>query len=415
VPLFSPNSLGKSGFRYVIDREDAIPVTSADGVNYAAFRTRTRRWLAHTSEFVAPILRVGATLTSRGAPSEPSAWRNGLILGHNHIGDVLYRTCSLSQLAEGLPECKWSYLTSPHSTELLEGNPALAELLPWNHGENSWDLDHGKFRDLRRREFDVVLCTNTLRHYPDLALGVALGIPNRVAFSYKGLTGLITRSAPIQFPRPYAAYFRGMVADLTGRAPDWALQPRVYLSAEDRATASRAREELGLADNTEIVACSLTTRQASGNWPRSHLLAALESARAEREFEVVLTGGPGDSAELAAAASELSFPVRVLAGNFGLRPYTAFLAQCSALLTLDSGPRHIGNAAGVPVLFARNLSHSRAEAGKYCATEIDLAPPAEFLSNEEARRTVAGIPISQTARTLLDTLTAAASRQATAN
>jgi heptosyltransferase-2 len=389
-------------------------VTSGDGVNDAAFRTRTKRWLARTSEFVAPILRVGAKLSSRGAPSQPGAWRNGLILGHNHIGDVLYRTCSLLQLAEGLPECKWSYLTSPSSAELLEGNPALGELLPWSRGDNSWDLDPGKFRDLRQREFDVVLCTNTLRHYPDLALGVALGIPNRVAFSYKGLTGLITRSAPIQFPSPYATYFRGMVADVTGRTPDWDLQPRVYLNDEDHATALRAREWLGLADNAEVVACSLTTRQASGNWPPSHLLAALESARAERKFEVVLTGGPGDSAEIASAARQLPFAVRVLPGNLGLRSYAAFLARCSALLTLDSGPRHIGNAAGIPVLFARNLSHSRAEAGKYCATEIDLAPPVEFLSDEDARRIVAGIPTLQTARTLVDTLAAAANRQAAA-
>ena len=386
-------------------------MTSGNGVNDAAFRTRAKRWLAHTSEFVAPILRGGARMASRAAPSEPAAWRKGLILGHNHIGDVLYRTCSLSQLAEGLPGCKWSYLTSPFSAELLEANPALAEVLPWNRGDNSWDLDQGKFKDLRRRDFDVVLCTNTLRHYPDLALGVALGVPNRVAYSYKGLTGLITRSAPIQFPRPYASYFQGMVADVTGRTPDWALQPRVYLNAEDHTLALRAREELGLADDAEVVTCSLTTRQASGNWPPSHLLAALESARAERQFEVVLTGGAGDAATIASAARQLSFPVRVLTGKLDLRPYVAFLTRCSALLTLDSGPRHIGNAAGIPVLFGRNLSHSRAEAGKYCATEIDLAPPVEFLSDEEARRVVAGIPISQTARTLVDTLVGASSRK----
>ena len=373
-------------------------------VNDTAFRTRTRRWLAHTSEFVAPLLRTGATMASRGATSEPRAWRKGLIVGHNHIGDVLYRTCSLSQLAKGLPECKWSYLASPSTAALLDGNPALAEVLPWNTGENSWDLDKGKFGDLRRRNFDVVLCTNTLRHYPDLALGVALGIPNRVAYAYKGLSGLITRPAPIQFPRPYAAYFREMVADLTDHPPDWPLQPRVYPNSADKEAAARVRGELGLADSARVVACALTTRQASGNWPRSHLLAALESARSEIEFEVVLIGGPQDSAELEGVARELSFPVRVLAGKLGLRAMVAFLSRCSALLTLDSGPRHMGNAAGIPVLFARNLSHSREEAGKYCATEIDLAPPIEYLSNENTQRVVGGIPALQTARALIDTL-----------
>jgi ADP-heptose:LPS heptosyltransferase len=393
------------GFRYLIGHEDAIPVTpNSDGVNDAAFRTRTKRWLAHTSEFVAPLLRVGATIASRGATSEPSAWRKGLIVGHNHIGDVLYRTCSLEKLAELLPSCEWSYLVSPFSSGLLEGNPALKEVLPWNKGDNSWELDDGKFGELRRRDFDVVLCTNTLRHYPDLALAVALGIPNRVAFSYKGLSGLITRPAPIQFPSPYPVYFQKMVADVGGVAADWKLKPRVYPNDDDRAAAASALAALGLSPGVEIVVCSITTRQAAGNWPRSHLIASLEAAHAQRAFEVVFTGGPNDANELNSAASELSFPAHVLSQQLGLRAFVAFLSRCSAMLTLDSGPRHLGNAAGIPVLFARNLSHSRVEAGKYCETEIDLAPKLEYLSDDNARKVVAAIPPARTAGALLEVL-----------
>lgn len=378
---------------------------SGGRVNDAAFRTRTKRWLAHTSEFVAPLLRTGAAMASRGAPGEPDTWRNGLILGHNHIGDVVYRTCSLDQLADALPECEWAYLTSAESAELLEGNPAIREVLPWSAGENAWDLRQGKFGELKRRQFDVVLCTNTLRHYPDLALSVALGIPNRVGYTYKGLSALITRGAPIHFPSAYPAYFRAMVADVTGRAPTWPLAPRVYPDNAAIAAASEAWNAMSLPDD-RVVACSLTTRQASGNWPISHLLAALEQARSQVEFDVVLTGAASDANELADAAKQLSFPVRILAGGLSLRGFASFLARCAALLTLDSGPRHIGNAAGVPVLFARNLSHSMIEAGKYCDTEIDLAPQVEYLSDAETKKVVAGLSPAQTASRLVETLTA---------
>jgi len=342
-------------------------------------------------------------MASRGVPTEPAAWRKGLILGHNHIGDVVYRTCSLGQLGEAFPDCEWSYLTSAESADLLDGNPALAEVLPWSSGENAWDLKQGKFGELKRRQFDVVLCTNTLRHYPDLALSVALGIPNRVGYTYKGLSALITRGAPVQFPSAYPAYFRAMVADLTGRAPDWPLQPRVFPDDANIAAASRTWNEMGLKSG-RVVACSLTTRQASGNWPKSHLLAALEHARSQDEFEIVFTGGASDVTELAGAAKELSFPVHILAGGLGLRGYASFLARCAALLTLDSGPRHIGNAAGVPVLFARNLSHSMVEAGKYCETETDLAPSVEYLSDAETRKFVAGLSPAKTASCLLEAL-----------
>lgn len=373
-------------------------------VNDAAFRTRTRRWLAHTSEFVAPLLRTGATLATRGRATDPTEWRNGLIIGHNHIGDVLYRTCSLAQLADALPQCKWSYLTSPHSAELLAGNPAIASVLPWSGGENSWELMNDKFGELRRMQFDVVLCTNTLRHYPDLALGVALGIPNRVAFASKGLSGLITRRAPFEFPSVYPAYFRTMVAEVGGGPPDWPLRPRVFPGEGDKEASAREWTRLGFSETVPVVACSITTRQASGNWPSENLLSALEAGRQQMEFDVVLCGSPSDAEELATAATALPFPTRVMAGTLGLRAYVAFLSRCAALLTLDSGPRHLGNAAGIPVLFARNLSHSRVEAGKYCDTEVDLAPAVEYLSRSEAMQVATKIPDKQTAASLLETL-----------
>jgi ADP-heptose:LPS heptosyltransferase len=377
---------------------------SGGRVNDAAFRTRRKRWLAHTSEFVAPLLRTGAAMASRGAPSDPSAWRKGLILGHNHIGDVVYRTCSLNQLAEALPDCEWSYLTSTESAELLKDNPAISEVLPWSAGENAWDLKQGKFGELKRRQFDVVLCTNTLRHYPDLALSVALGIPNRVGYTYKGLSALITRGAPIQFPNAYPAYFRAMVADITVRPPTWPLRPRIYPDDESTSAASQAWDSMRFSDE-HVIACSLTTRQASGNWPISHLLAALEQARSQVQFEVVLTGAASDANDVADAARQLSFPARILAGGLSLRGYASFLAHCSALLTLDSGPRHIGNAAGIPVLFARNLSHSMVEAGKYCDTEIDLAPLVEYLSDSETKKVVSGLSPAKTASRIVETLT----------
>jgi ADP-heptose:LPS heptosyltransferase len=367
------------------------------------FRRNRNRLLGEASEVVAPALRGVAAILARRRPSPAATWRRGLIVGHAHIGDVLYRTCSLEQLRALLPDCRWSYLCAPGAAELLDGNPALAEVLPLMSGDDSWRLAPGGFAELRRRDFDVALCTNTLRHYPDFALATALGVPNRVGFAHKGLSGLLTHRAPLPFPSPFPAYFRAMVADLGSVRGDWPLRPRVHLTADDREAAACQWAELG-PGRLPVVACVLTTRQPLGNWPASHLLDALRLARREAEFELVLCGGAADAAALHAAASVLGFPARVMAGALGLRAFTAFLARCVALVTLDTGPRHLGNAAGVPVLFARNLSHSRIEAGPYAPTEIDLAPAVEYLTEPEIAATVAHIPPLVTARSLLGVL-----------
>ena len=363
------------------------------GVEPRLFRKKRNLLLAYASEIGSPVLRLAASAKSRGPSTDKSQWRKGLILSHTHIGDVLYRTCSLPALHEYLPKCEWTYAVSAGSAEVLAGNPHVAEVLPVIKGENSWDLVPGGMDQLKEREFDVVLCSNTLRHHPDLSVALSLGIPNRFAFSGKGFSGVINYPVAMGFPDSYASYFRTMVASALDRPPDWALRPRLFPSIAEVESATEIWRSLEIRDGEKVVACSLRTRQARGNWPERVLLSILEHARARAEFRVVLTGSGADKAHLDRIAEGLSYRADVVAGRGGILTLASLLKRCSALLTMDSGPRHIGNAMGIPVLFARNLSHSKREAGKYCETEIDLAPPVEYLEEKEVARVARSQPI----------------------
>jgi ADP-heptose:LPS heptosyltransferase len=314
-------------------------------------------------------------------------------------------------LREYLPRVEWTYAVSPGSAEVLERNPHVAEVLPIIRGENSWDLVDGGFGELASRAFDVVLCSNTLRHHPDLALATALGIPNRFAFEGKGFSGLINYPVAMGFPDSYASYFRTMVAAAIDRPADWELRPRLHPSADDERRAGELFTGLGVTRDKPVMACSLGTRQARGNWPEEVLLAIVDSARSRLEFDIVLTGIESEAARLKAIASGFRFPVSVLAGNARLLTFAAFLKRCNALLTIDSGPRHIGNAMGLPVYFARNLSHSMHEAGAYCETETDLAPPVEYLDEAETARVARAQPIGLLADKLLGSLSVSGKRE----
>lgn len=374
---------------------------SLSSVQARAFRKRHNLALAYASEMLAPLLRAGARVIARDSPSAPARWRRGLIIGHTHIGDLLYRTCSLAVLRESLPDCEWVYAASPRSAAVLEHNPYIAETLPIVRGENSWSLASGGLAKLRSYGFDAVLCTNTLRHHPDLAVATAARAPNRAAFVGKGFSGLITHPVSLNFPSAYAGYFRSMVAELTGRAPDWPLRPRVYPSPADETKATEIWNRFGFSASRPVVAVSLKTRQAKGNWPEDVLLSVLNAARERMDFDVAFCGAQSDAGPLHSVAASLPYAARVLAGEAKLLPFAAFLSRCAALLTMDSGPRHMGNAMGIPVVFARNLSHSRIEAGKYCDTETDLAPDAEYLSDGETERVARAQSVPLMAEVLL--------------
>jgi len=381
------------------------------GFDPKAFRKSHNRLLGIGSEIVAPLLRLGSYLAARRAPSAPAQWRSGLIVGHSHIGDVLYRTCSLPALTKAFPECRWSYLTSPEGALVLDGNPEVADVLPWNVGDDSWQLTPDAFAELRRRDFDAILCTNTLRYHPDLFLAAALGIPNRVAFTHKGLGGLATRSITPEYPSPYPAYFRTMVATLAGVAPVWPLRPRILVSKDDRRQAASALEDTHVDANSPIVACSITTKQARGSWPTASVLALLREARRQSSFQIALCGAPDDEEALAAANAALDGTAAVLAGKLDLRQFAALLERSAALVTLDSGARHVGNAIGLPVFFFRNMLASQVETGTYCDTETDLAPAGQFLTDAEIYKVAREYPVDRAARTLAERITVSAQRE----
>lgn len=348
-----------------------------------SFRRPHNKWLGKASEAAAPLLRLAARGVSRRQSSPPSEWKRGLILSHNHMGDVLYRTCSLPVLRSSLPGCEWSFLTSPASAPVIQNNPALDEVLPWNTGDDSWTLSSGTLRKLRDRDFDVALCTNSLRYYPDLFFASALGVPNRVAFTHKGLSALVTHPIEIDFPSSYASYFRSMVSAVTGVEGNWPLRPRIFPDSDAEAQAAAAWSSRGLDSGLPVIACSITTRQKAGNFPSARLLEVLAEVRAQAPVRIAFFGASGDRSVLTQAAGRLGDDTIVLAGELTIPALAAFLRKCAMLLTLDSGPRHLGNAAGIPVFFARNMSHSQAEAGAYCETETDIAPAGEYLSDEQ--------------------------------
>jgi len=352
--------------------------------SHTPFKKKTNWLIALAVEALAPVLRVYARART-GAASAPGTWRRALIVGDNHIGDLLYRSASLEALKAGLPGCELHYLAAPGSCGILEGNPALASLLPWQEGDSPLDLSAEHFEALRGMRFDAVLCTNCIKYWPELLLGIRLGIPNRVAYVYKGFSGWVTLPVPIRYPQAFVAYFRDYAAALAGRAPSWAPRPVIRTNAADDAEAAALWDARGLAGHARVLASFITSRQPTGVWPAEKFGETLRLAREQTGAHILLCGAASDEALLAGINRDYGLEATIIAGALSLRALCCFLRRCSAVFTADSGPRHIANAAGVPVVFVRNVWFNPVEAGPYVETETDLCPvPAAGAAQDSA-------------------------------
>jgi ADP-heptose:LPS heptosyltransferase len=357
-------------------------------IDRAYFRYRSNYVGAIASELAAPALRAWARVVAPGAPTEPRDWRRLVILGSTHIGDVLYRTASLPYLKRALPNCQITYVTSPLTAELLTTNPSVDDVLPI--AESGADWRRRAARELRARAFDAALCTDNIAYQHDLILATRAGIPARVGFVHKGFSALVTRPVPGPPRLPAPAYMRAIVAHVGDLAPTWDLTPVLVTTAEDERRAEAVWRELGLGQAALTIACAITLRQTvTATWPPDQFLAALAEVNRRADIEVVLCGSAADAPLLDATARQAPFRCRVAAGLLTLRALGAFVRRCHLLLGMDSGPRHIANAVGTPVVFVRSLKATRIEAGVYCANETDVAPADEWLPFEAQRAALA--------------------------
>jgi ADP-heptose:LPS heptosyltransferase len=234
-------------------------------------------------------------------------------------------------------------------------------------------------------------------------LAVALGVKNRVGFTFKGFSGLINHPVDTTFPSAYPAYLRDMVSSVTGVPPNWPLVPNIFPSSRDLEQAEAAWNELRLGGGKQVVACNITTRQL-GAWPREHFLRALEIVSGRASVEIVLIGAASERDILESAISECRVPCKLLPGNLNIRALAAFIGRCSAALVMDSGPRHIANAVGTPVVFGRNLVSSRVETGAYCDNEVDCGPADEYLEPGDVARVVSRLDPATTAGFVIEAL-----------
>jgi ADP-heptose:LPS heptosyltransferase len=327
-----------------------------------------------------------------------------LIISHTRIGDVLFRTSSLEHLKKGLPDCEWHYLAAPDSAEVLRGNPFLTSVLPLCHSTASLRLLPGAAEELRAMRLDVALCTNSESYWQDHKIALEARIANRVGFTHRGLSGLVTHAVPCAQLCPWAGYFRQMVAHVTGAAPDWPLTPMIYASEEDEQLALAQWKKMGLPGSAPVVACFMTTRERSQVWPKDCYRETIELIHQKSGAQIVLSGSKQDAPVLEQVVAGCRVPCKVMAGELGLRGLFCFLKRCAAVLAPDSGPRHIANAAGTPVVFIRNLFNSKIETGTYCQNEIDLSPDAEFITVDEQQTMLRRVTPTLVAQTILQLL-----------
>jgi heptosyltransferase I len=288
----------------------------------------------------------------------PSPPRRVCILRLSAIGDTCHVLPVVRALQRAWPDTRFTWIIGRFEARLMGLVPDIEFIVVDKHGGNR---EFARVRRLlHRRRFEVLLhmqlairasLFSTLVRAP-----VKLGFDRRRARELQWL--FTTHSIPARRNEHVMDSMFGFAAALG--VDDHLLKWDIPLPDEAREYAATV-----IPDRRPTLVISPCSSHRLRNWNAAGYAAVAEHAARMHGMRVVLAGGPGAGEEEMGAEIERFCPVPLVntIGRDTLPKLLALLERADALITPDSGPAHMGTAAGTAVI------------GLYAATNPERSGP----------------------------------------
>lgn len=288
----------------------------------------------------------------------------------NWVGDVLLATPFLRALRQIAPRAQVIGHGKRGALELLAPEGLIDRPLPLQGAGGllgPWREGRRVRREVGRPDLALLLPNS----FSSALLAWATGAPERVGYALNGRGQLLTRGLPVKRegrlrPIPMVDYYLALLDSLGAPLPPVERRPLLRLDAPALARGQARLRALGVPEGSRPWAINLGGAWETKRWIPAHAGALVRLLRAEGVVPLLLWG-PGEEGlrdeVLAAAGGEVPGGRDMIS----LPDLAPTLAHCELMISTDSGPRHFGVAAGVPVLVLIGSTHPG-------YTRVDYAP-----------------------------------------
>lgn len=277
-----------------------------------------------------------------------SKCRKILVVQTSSLGEVILLIPSLRALRAALPEATISCLVRPSTAAVLEGQGLADEIVIIEKPSSLLET----FRVagiLRKRQFDLALLFH--RSFRAAFMAFLAGIPERVGVAVQFRGWILTRRVPNR--RSPVQHEMDRDLDLVRAIgfepglPDMSLD----LTSAVRQTAADRLAGMGIGLDERVLGLWPGAGWASKRWPAGNFAETgrrlLEAGFTDR---VMVLWGPGEDAVAREIADSIGPRAMAPAPLIPLDLLSGFLARCDLLITNDTGPMHMANAIGIPLV-----------------------------------------------------------------
>jgi 3-deoxy-D-manno-octulosonic-acid transferase/heptosyltransferase-1 len=286
-----------------------------------------------------------------------------LIVRLTAIGDVVRTLPALSTLRREYPRAHIAWVVEDKAAGALEGHPHLDEVIVFERKKiavalrNPLTFHRGvsmfmQFaRSVRGGKFDLVLDFHGILKSGVIA--AMSGSSRRVGFEkefVKEFNHVFTNEkAPLSDRRlPRVERNLALVRPFVS-AESVTDKPALGLSDVHRGKADAfIREKFG--DSGPVIAIHPGTSRELKMWPERHFAELCDMLAESAGASVIITWGPGELEGAEAIRALAKSGPEVSPQTNSLLELAAFLERCDLMVTVDSGPMHIGSAVGTPVV-----------------------------------------------------------------
>ena len=285
-----------------------------------------------------------------------------LILRLRSIGDIILLTPTLRLLKEWRPDLRISVMVESRFRELLQGNPAVEEILIPGEGSGVRKLLSrlAVIRGLRLRGFS--LCVNLHGGPTSRLFARWSAAPWRVGFAhYRGasLYNILVPDARTILNKPslHTAEHQAAAFFYLGLPRKEIPRAQIFSAAEQAAWWDAQRARLGIASGQPYAVVHPTASYKTKEWAPEGFARLGEFLEREARVVPIYSCGPGEAPVLDAVEKASGAPLRRLEG-MSLAQFAAALAGARLFVGNDSGPAHMAAALARPVVVIFGSSSS---------------------------------------------------------
>lgn len=269
-----------------------------------------------------------------------------LISRMKYIGDVVLTTPIIHAVREKYSHAYIAYLGDKKAVSLLEHNPYLDEIIPYDFDRPSLIEQLRVIRLLQAKKFDVFI---DLFSNPRSALIARLsGAAMRIGKEVRGRGSLYTHRIRDDGTLKPAIDFHYQYLQPLGIEPSYR-RVEIFLTEEEKQEAHTYLKSQGVDETRPLVAVHPGATWPNKMWFKENFARLIYLMKTYLYAEVLLSPGPEDRNLVDTIAQECLVAVHKLP-VFPLRQLAAVLSCCQVFVTNDCGPMHIAAAVGTKTL-----------------------------------------------------------------